>query len=185
MSDTTTPGENIPISKLGDGGLLCLQTFHERYASVIADWVRTSDQLKRLAPGTPEPLTREKVVAWHRPDGHPFVLMRDGEETPIGYAELNAMTRDPGHFWLGHVIVAPAERGKGLGTVLVRGLVEYAFSRLGGRRISLIVLPENTSAIACYRRVGFVPIRDEFHDFGAGRNSMRMLRLEVSVADRR
>ena len=112
------------------------------------------------------PLTPEKVLAWRRPHGHVFELAREDDDTPIGYAELNPMQRERRHLWLGHVIVCSAERGRGIGTVFVRMLLEYAFDQLAAHRVSLIVYPDNKPAVDCYRRVGFKPTREEYHAFG-------------------
>ena len=125
------------------------------------------------------PLTAEKVLAWRRPHGHVFELARDGDIAPIGYAELNPMLRERGHLWLGHVIVRPPERGRGIGRVFVRMLVEYAFDQLAAHLVSLIVYPNNKPAIDCYQRVGFKPTREEHHAFGPSSVEERMLRLEI------
>ena len=160
-------------------GLLHLKTFHESHASIVVDWVQTPEQLKRLAPGSTMPLTAEKVLAWRRPHGHVFELAREGDETPIGYAELNPMQRERKHLWLGHVIVCPNERGRGIGTVFVRMLLEYAFDQLDAHRVSLIVYPDNKPAVDCYQRVGFKATREEYHTFGSSGVEERMLRLEI------
>lgn len=125
------------------------------------------------------PLTAEKVLGWRRPQGHVLQLTPDGAIAPIGYAELNPMQRERGHLWLGHVIVCPTERGRGIGTVFVRMLLEYAFDQLAAHRVSLIVYPDNKPAVACYQRVGFKPTREEYHAFGASKVEERMLRLEI------
>ena len=177
---TTSPNGAAPLPNVpAPPGLVHLKTFRETHASVVADWVQTTDQLKRLAPGSTMPLTAEKVLAWRRPHGYVFELAREGDDTPIGYAELNPMQRERGHLWLGHVILCPTERGRGIGTVFVRMLLEYAFDQLAARCVSLIVYPNNKPAVDCYQRVGFKAIREEYHAFGSSNVEERMLRLEI------
>lgn len=170
---TPPPSPSTPTA------LLHLKTFQATHAAIVADWVQSPEQLKRLAPGSTMPLTSEKVLAWRRPQGHVFELAREGDDTPIGYAELNPMQRERRHLWLGHVIVCLSERRRGIGTVFVRMLVEYAFDRLAAHRVSLIVYPDNKPAVDCYRRVGFETTREEFHAFGSSSVEERMLRLEI------
>ena len=157
---------------------LRLRPFNEGHGSTIAGWVQTARQLLWLAPATEMPLTAEKVVGWTRPTGQAFILTRDGHDTPLGYGELNPMRRQPRHLWLGHAIVCPDQRGRGIGQALVQALVDHAFDRLGADRISLIVFPENVAAIECYKRVGFIPVGHEYHRFGQSSKRHRFLRLE-------
>ena len=179
MSQTTPIEAASPSNSATPASSLHLKTLQDAHASVVADWVQTTEQLKRLAPGSTMPLTAEKVLAWCRPHGHVFELAREGDETPIGYAELNPMQRERGHLWLGHVILCPTERGRGIGTVFVRMLLEYAFDQLAARCVSLIVYPNNKPAVDCYYRVGFKAIREEYHTFGSSNIQERMLRLEI------
>ena len=125
------------------------------------------------------PLTAEKVIGWHKATGESFVLVNEPDPAPIGYAELNPMQREPGHFWLGHAILRPNVRGQGLGQIFVRALVRHAFEQLAADRLSLIVFPENAAAVECYRRVGFSSVREEYHEFGDDRTKHRFLRLEI------
>ncbi len=161
---------------------LQLRTFEAGDALPITHWVRDDDELRRLAPGTEPPLTPEKIIGWKKSGGRAFTLVRaDDRSTPIGYGELNPMLRDRDHLWLGHAIVSPDERGRGIGTAFVTGLARLAFDRLGAQRISLIVFPENAAAIECYRRVGFAVMGEEYHVFGGTR--YRLLRMQISPVD--
>ncbi len=158
---------------------LRLAPFDERFAGVIAGWVQTVEQLRWLAPSTAAPLTAQKVVGWKRPDGHAFQLIRGEDPVPAGYAELNPMRQDAAHLWLGHVVVDPNLRGRGLGRALVRDVVATAFNRLDAGRISLVVFPNNIPAIQCYLRAGFALEGEEYHRFGDKGPRYRLLRLEV------
>ncbi len=57
--------------------------------------------------------------------------------------------------YIGRVAVAPNQRGRGMGTALMRALVRHAFDELALHRLNLVVYTFNTAAIACYRAVGF------------------------------
>jgi len=64
------------------------------------------------------------------------------EPTYFGYGELGMM-------------VAAGWRGRGVGTALVAGAVDWARER-GLHKLSLGVFPHNEAAIALYRKFGFV-----------------------------
>jgi ribosomal protein S18 acetylase RimI-like enzyme len=56
---------------------------------------------------------------------------------------------------LARIVVAPSERGRGLGRALVRQLAAEA-AEMGFRDIWVRVIPSNAAALACYEGAGFV-----------------------------
>ncbi|MBI4578825.1 MAG: GNAT family N-acetyltransferase, partial [Planctomycetes bacterium] len=98
---------------------------------------------------------------------------------PAGYLELNPMPADYGHYWIGHCVVDPQLRGAGLGRHLVRLSLDFAFRGLDARRVSLVVFPDNTSAIRCYRRAGFIDAGDQYKYFANTGRQHRMLQMTV------
>ncbi len=164
-----------------------LAPFESAYAPAVASWVRSAHELRFLAPSTPPPLTGQKVREWAKPFGRAFVLLPDGRGgaakpcDPVGYAELNPMRGQPDHQWIGHVIIDPRRRGRGLGRTLLDALVRYAFDRLRASHISLVVFPENTIAARCYASVGFSMVREEHHRFTRTGPKSRLLHFEISA----
>jgi len=159
---------------------LWLRSFDPRQASVIARWVQNARQLHWLAPSTTLPLTPAKVLAWRRPGGHVFVLTPEATSQPIGYAELNPMRQDADHYWLGHVIIRSDQRRRGIGKAFVGTLLAEAFEQLAANRVSLIVFPDNASALRCYLGAGFTFVGDEYHRFGGTGPKHHLLRLEAT-----
>ena len=81
------------------------------------------------------------------------VAWRDG--APVGLAMLGVRgTRG----WVGGMGVVAAARRDGVGTMLMRALLEAARAE-GVRELFLEVLEQNTSARALYERLGFRPLR--------------------------
>jgi len=158
-----------------------LQPFDLRHAALIAGWVETDEELRWVAPSSRPPLTAEKVAAWPRPGGRAFSLVPHGAEDPVGYGELNPMRYTPDTLWLGHLIVAPDQRCRGTGQLLVRGLLSEAFGRFSAERALLVVFPDNEVAIRCYRRVGFRIVGEECHRFGNTGPRHRLYRLEIDA----
>jgi [ribosomal protein S18]-alanine N-acetyltransferase len=85
--------------------------------------------------------------------GHSAWMFREGGE-PIGYAVL-MMTVDEAE--LLDITIAPEHQRRGLGSELLDRMFEVARGH-GALRMLLEVRPSNESALALYRRFGFVEI---------------------------
>ncbi len=158
-----------------------IEPFDVSFAATVAAWVRSEEELRVLAPATSAPLTAQKVAAWQRPNTRSFLMFLQRDPAPTGYAELNRMRKDPYHWWLGHVVISPDIRGRGVGEQFVRDLLSLARNDCGARRLSLIVCPDNRRAVRCYERVGFDLAGEEVHRFGTPPRRTRMLRYELGV----
>ncbi|MCL1860012.1 MAG: ribosomal protein S18-alanine N-acetyltransferase [Proteobacteria bacterium] len=107
--------------------------------------------------------------------GHTCWLMRDAD-VPVGYAVM-LVVLDEAH--LLNISVVRAAQGHGLGS----RLLEYLFSiaRCSGiRQFFLEVRPSNLSALALYRRAGFVEIarRKGYYPSPEGREDAIVMRFE-------
>ena len=159
-----------------------LRSFEPRFAATIASWVQTPDDLLRLAPRTPPPLTPRNVIDWTSGRGDALMLSPLNDEdaaAPCGYAEINPMKKHPDQVWMGHVIIAPDIRNRGIGGEFVQLLLREAFVSRGASVISLVVFPNNDPAIRCYLRCGFEMRREEFHRFRPRDRKHRMLRMDL------
>ena len=75
-----------------------------------------------------------------------------------GYARIEPAKpylRHPAHAYLGFMYVDPTHRGKGINTLIIEGLRQWAQSR-GITELRLDVYNGNTSAIRAYEKAGFV-----------------------------
>ena len=158
---------------------LHLSNYLPAWGDAIAAWVMSDQDLRWLAPGTVPPLTGEKITAWKKPGGASLVGFEANAKFPVAYGELNPMQTEANHFWIGHVVVDSSSRGRGVGRLFVRKLLEEAFYRQEARRVSLVVFPENGAAVHCYQRCGFRIVGDERHRFLPGGPRHRLLRLEA------
>jgi ribosomal protein S18 acetylase RimI-like enzyme len=104
--------------------------------------------------GGPEfrfPFTAETFLADSKVTSLPsYVLVEEGEPCGFGQFYLRA-----GRCHLSRLAVAPAARGRGLGTRLIELLLRMGKTTLGVTESSLFVHVTNTSAIALYERLGF------------------------------
>ncbi len=158
---------------------LRIRPFHRADADLIASWVSNELELKWLAPSTDGPLTPEKVVDWIRPQGRAYVVTGDDDHQPLGYGELNPMRNDRHHLWIGHLMVRPNQRGRGIGCFLAGELLSLSFGELGADRISLVVFPDNQAALRCYESAGFRNMGRERHQFAGRGPRHELIRMEA------
>lgn len=148
-------------------------------AGQIAAWPRSAGEAYWLAPRTTPPLTGEKILSWASPGRQQLMLCECDTLVAVAYGEMNVLNADAAEYWLGHLIVDPQRRGRGLGTMLTRLLVQRAFMTLGARRITLVVFPENQAAIRCYEEVGFRADGFEMHYFPIYMRRARLVRMAL------
>ncbi|HWL94996.1 MAG TPA: GNAT family N-acetyltransferase [Phycisphaerae bacterium] len=160
---------------------LCLCDFDPLYAHAVASWVRDEKELLWLAPRTLSPLSAPKVMAWQRPGGNRMLLWDASSATPIGYGELNEMPNEPGHLWIGHFVIAPHFRGRGLGRRFVHALLCRGFQDLGARLVSLVVFPENQFAIRCYEQNALQATGREIKYVKESRMRHEFVRMAISL----
>lgn len=162
-------------------------------AERIASWVRSAYEARMLAPRAVAPISAQTVLSWAAPNPNQFVLVAPSIQECVqphlnlffkapsrilGYGELNELEPSRQCFWLGHLIIDPSRRGVGHGLQLTRLLLARAFEHCGAKRVTLVVFPENLTAVACYKRAGFEPDGFEYHRAADG-TPIRLLRMAV------
>ena len=100
--------------------------------------------------------------------------MDDGTGRPAGHAELVVL--GDGRVLLARVGVAPTDRGRGFGRLLLRQVIENARA-LGGSLLELNVYSDNRAAVRLYTSAGF-----EAQPQDAGRPEV--LRMALSLVQR-
>lgn len=171
MPDNPPVPAPIPLPKT--------RVFAPHHAARVAAWVRDAQELAWLSPDSIPPLSVQQVLDWGGRGHRQFLLHVASEPAPIAYGELNDMPGTPGAVWLGHILLDPALRGRGVGLACVRALVMLAFDELAAQQIILVVVPDNDAAIGCYLRAGFVHRGDEWKTPTDGRPAYRLLRMTL------
>ena len=154
-----------------------LEPFDPRYAHRVLSWISSPEEAYWVAPRTAPPLTAEEVLQWQAPGHQPFLLYETEHPEPIGYGELNVLGGSGRRYWLGHLILDPAHRGRGVGQQLTRLLIWRAFTRHAAHEVSLVVFPENRQAILCYEAAGMRPDGYETHELASYSRRVRLLRM--------
>lgn len=99
----------------------------------------------------------EQLTAWYEQrlkNGVNVCAMVGGRM--VGHAALEVQRPSRAHCAHMGLVVHDAYHGRGVGSALLRGLIDCADGALGLRRIDLTVFADNTPAIALYRKFGFV-----------------------------
>ena len=157
-----------------------LEPFCTEWSQRLVSWVGDAREAYWLAPKTPPPLTADGVAGWRMAGHDQYMLMAVLGQPPIGYGELNRMDAGWRSYWLGHLIVDPAERGRGYGVQLTRLLLREAFVGRGARRVTLVVFPQNRAAVACYRTAGLRDDGYEVHEFAGYGQREGLLRMAAN-----
>lgn len=97
----------------------------------------------------------------------------------IGVIDVVRSYQNADSWFLGLVFVAPAARGKGLGTELLRALGDYA-AESGANALQLAVTMANPEARRLYRRLGFRVTREHERTEPDGRVT-RLEFMELSL----
>jgi len=130
----------------------------------LLPWIRNPNDLKFWG-GSALTYPPEVERTWQEigaDDENSFVLVDPAGNT-VGFGQ--ALARPPDTVHLGRIIVDPALRGQGLGSVLCGKLIEAAIARHRPGRITLNVYRSNAPACKLYTALGFsVSTEDPEHD---------------------
>lgn len=78
----------------------------------------------------------------------------DESDQPVGFC-LYSFNAEKAQGYFKYVLVNPAQRGRGVGTQMIRLLIEKAFHHDHATTVRLSVFDVNVSAIRCYQKAGF------------------------------
>jgi len=103
--------------------------------------------------------TEEEEQEWigeHANDEGQILLAADVDGLLVGLLGFeNGPQRRVTHRGSLHVSVSAAWRGRGIGTILIESLIEWATANPRIEKLSLSVMTSNHRAIALYRKLGF------------------------------
>ena len=145
--------------------------------AAILEWLADQAELFRVYPAAVPPFDRHQLQTLLHEREESTILEMAGEAA--GFANLYHV-RPRAHAFIGNVIIAPRWRGQGLGTELLRHMLD----RIRARHIPearLSVFADNTPALRLYHRHGFTPYAMEERTDPHGRMVI-LLHLKKTVA---
>ena len=131
-----------------------LTPFTPDRAALVAGWVTSADEADRWCSRAEHPFPAAVVAGWSAGDDDiAAYLLVDDAGTPVAYGEVWPDAEEA-EAELARLLVAPTARRRGVGTALTTALVAAApFDD-----VYLRVRPDNTAALATYRRAGFTDV---------------------------
>lgn len=148
-----------------------LRLMTEQDLPMLHDWLNRPHMVEWWG-GEAERPTLEQVMAHYRPRVlaeeavTPYIAMLNGQ--PIGYAQSYVAMgsgegwwtdeTDPGVRGIDQSLANADQLGQGLGTQLVRALVDRLFADPQVTKIQTDPAPTNRRAIRCYEKAGFVAV---------------------------
>ncbi len=136
----------------------------ERDAEYMARWAQDSEYQQLGSSGPSTLWSTKQVKDWaekHYAEMYSFTifaLANDPASEPdrvIGNIDLSGINWTAGDAWVGVAIGERDYWGKGYGTEAMNLLLDFAFSSLNLRRVSLNVFEYNPRAYKCYLKTGF------------------------------
>ncbi|WP_321867658.1 GNAT family N-acetyltransferase [Paraburkholderia tropica] len=123
-----------------------MRTATEDDITRIEVWARAIDAGQYMSRHLP---VRSDMLLWK-------IIIVDGGEVGTAWAECK--TGMPGIVFLGIFIGRPELLGEGIGSTVIKDLIDAVCAAAGDVLIRLNVRSNNTRAIACYRKCGFTQI---------------------------
>jgi RimJ/RimL family protein N-acetyltransferase len=159
MTDGDTEHQQPIVNIVGDR--VALGPMRSDLLPLYTRW-RNDFWVQRTFGDQPSPVTRERREKWlddvmsSTGDFWFTVYERVGEELiPIGIADLFNVDFRFSVAQFGMMIGEASSRGKGLGTEVVRLMLDYAFTALGLSNVMLTVAEYNLAGRRAYEKAGF------------------------------
>ena len=136
--------------------MMTLRPFNTNDASTILNWCKDKHPFRLWSADRYKdfPAQPEEMMEQYKGDNMYPLTAVVGEEI-IGHILLRFPSEDKSVIRFGFVIVDDSKRGKGYGKQLLRLSIDYALRELGAQKITLGVFCDNSSAVECYKSVGF------------------------------
>ncbi|MBX4268640.1 GNAT family N-acetyltransferase [Clostridium estertheticum] len=123
--------------------------FSNEYIKLIEKWENTNELSKYLSHTRPEYLRKLNIEL----EKHTLFFMIKFDEQIIGSTWMENITENDAT--IGIYIAIPNYRGKGIGSEVIKSLIDRAFKEINLNKLYLNVREKNINAIKCYKKLGF------------------------------
>lgn len=161
----------------------------------LSDWEKTIQwrndfEIKKLAMMHPYPVTEFLEKEWYedllknKSNKVVYFTITDNEDSPLGYIFLNNINPINKNCYLGIVIGDSANRGKGIGSVAIKLILDYAFNTLNMIKVTVEVVCQNKNALMLYENFGFVHegcLKQQFYSNGIHHDVLLMSLFKNSI----
>jgi [ribosomal protein S18]-alanine N-acetyltransferase len=137
---------------------MVLETFDPTRAELVASWAVGDEVVRSWCARDDGTVPADVVAAWSQADDVEAYLFWDDSGQPVAYGEL-WLDDEEGEVELARLLVAPEQRGRGVGRALTRALSDRAHrTHPELPAVILRVRPENQQGIRAYAAAGFVAV---------------------------
>ncbi|OJJ20349.1 hypothetical protein BKI52_17960 [marine bacterium AO1-C] len=133
----------------------------------LLPWVESRQVLLQWAsPGYDYPVTKTQLIKKNQERGDQRLIYKGVlDDEIVAHGEIGFIDDVNQSARLCKILINPARRGQGLGTLWIKTLVDIGFVELKLNRIELNVYDYNQPAITCYQKAGLTiegRIRDAY-----------------------
>jgi len=133
--------------------LVTLRSVRDDDAERLLEWRNDADAVRFSVSG--RRVTGEDHARWfatrrHDPRVHLWIAEVDG--TPVGQVRVDEETDGVG---VVSVAVAPAHRGRGIGSEMLRAMADTAAAETTVRVLRALVHPDNVQSVRAFEKAGF------------------------------
>jgi ribosomal protein S18 acetylase RimI-like enzyme len=125
----------------------------DAHVTALMQWFPDAASVAVWSPSNDFPFERERFIVQAKLRELPSFTLVDAADTALAFGQYYERL---GCCHLGRLVVAPEQRGRGVGQLLIEQLIAHGTAALGIGRCSLFVLAHNTRARNLYRKLGFV-----------------------------
>lgn len=143
----------------------------------ICSFARTEEEQFFFFPAATWPLTEEQLQASVDKRSDSTVIEFDG--VVVGFANFYKWEQ-AGTCTIGNVIVDPAIRGKGIGALLIKQMIDIARNRHQASEVTLSCFNSNVAGLLLYPKLGFVPYAIEERQDKQGRR-LALIHLRLAT----
>lgn len=143
----------------------------------ICSFARTEEEQFFFFPAATWPLTEEQLQASVDKRSDSTVIELDG--VVVGFANFYKWEQ-AGTCTIGNVIVDPAIRGKGIGALLIKQMIDIARNRHQASEVTLSCFNSNVAGLLLYPKLGFVPYAIEERQDKQGRR-LALIHLRLAT----
>ncbi len=139
-----------------------LREYRKTDLEAVKTYINDPAIMRMLRPGIPFPFLDHDEEKWINnqsglnTQSYSFAVETLENKEYIGGCGFNQIDWKNRHTEIGIFLGKNDHRGKGLGTEVLRLLIEFGFNELNLNKIKLGVYSFNNRAIKCYEKVGFV-----------------------------
>ncbi|MBW4683058.1 MAG: GNAT family N-acetyltransferase [Microcoleus vaginatus WJT46-NPBG5] len=141
-----------------------LKPFERDDFARLIGWITSADLIQQWAPSTfTYPLDENQLEKYiqmsegEKPTKKIFKAVDTHTLAVVGHIELDRIDLQNRSGTVSRVLVGEASlRGQGIGTQMVKKILQFGFEELKLHRISIGVFDFNIAGVSCYEKVGFV-----------------------------